>query len=217
MTADTATLQPSRGERRKARTRQALVDAARRLLVSRGTTDVSIEEITSEADVGFGSFYNHFTSKGELFEVAVAEALEEYGAMLDSASTGLEDPAEVYAVGVRMTTRLAATHPAIAQILAQVGYAYVISDSGLAPRAMRDIERGVEAGRFAPVSTPYLAFVATAGCVLAFLQERLARPDRLGDAEADDLAESLLRMLGMTASTARSVAHRPLPALDDRG
>ena len=47
---------PTRVDRRKARTRRALVDAARALLVERGTDDVSIQEITTRADVGFGSF-----------------------------------------------------------------------------------------------------------------------------------------------------------------
>lgn len=43
--------QPTRLDRRKARTRRALVAAARRILAERGTTDVSIQEIT---DTGLG-------------------------------------------------------------------------------------------------------------------------------------------------------------------
>ena len=40
-------------------------------------------EITQAADVGMGSFYNHFDSKEQLFEAAVADVLDAYGAMLD--------------------------------------------------------------------------------------------------------------------------------------
>ncbi len=47
------------------------MSAARALLTSRDPGGVSIQEITDAADLGFGSFYNHFTSKQELFEVAV--------------------------------------------------------------------------------------------------------------------------------------------------
>ena len=65
------TQKQSRQERRKARTRRKLIEAAQDLLAERGTTDVSIQEITERADVGFGSFYNHFETKSELFEVAV--------------------------------------------------------------------------------------------------------------------------------------------------
>ena len=45
------------------------------------------------ADVGFGSFYNHFSSKAELFEAAVADVLDELGALLDQLSVDVDDPA----------------------------------------------------------------------------------------------------------------------------
>lgn len=205
---------PTRLDRRKARTRRALIDAARRILAEQGTTDVSIQEITDAADVGFGSFYNHFESKAELFEVAASEVLEQYGAALDRACEGLSDSAEIYAVGVRMTARLALTQPGVARVLLEVGLSYLDVEQGLAPRALRDIERGIEAGRFT-VANPSVALASTAGCVLAFLRMSLERPDAFDEADADALAEMLLRMLGMTTSSSRSVAHRPLPEVAD--
>ena len=66
----------SRGERRKARTRQMLIDAARVMLAAGNATQASIQEITDAADVGFGSFYNHFSTKSEPFEAAVADVLD---------------------------------------------------------------------------------------------------------------------------------------------
>ena len=203
---------PTRLDRRKARTRRALVGAARRILAERGANDVSIQEITDTADVGFGSFYNHFASKAELFEVAVREVLEEYGASLDRACADLTDSAEIYAVGVRMTARLALTRPAVAQVLLQVGLSYASEEQGLAPRAQRDIRRGIAEGRFT-VEDARLGLISTAGCLLAFLQTALDHPDELDESDADTLAEMLLRMLGMTARSAHAVARRPLPAV----
>lgn len=203
--------QPTRLDRRKARTRRALVDAARALLVERGTDDVSIQEITDRADVGFGSFYNHFTTKAELFEVAVGEALAEHGEYLDAATAGLDDPAEIFAVSYRATAMLADTRPAMARILVQSGPAYMADERGLAPRALRDIRNAVAAGRFT-VTDPYLALVGVAGCLFAYLQTRLAAPERLASSTVEDLTEQVLRMLGMTARSAHAVAHRPLPA-----
>lgn len=205
---------PSRLDRRKARTRQALVDAAKRILASRGTTDVSIQEITDEADVGFGSFYNHFQTKAELFQAAVAEVLDAYGAQLDLSCEGIDDWAERYAVGVRQTARLATTHPAVAHVLALSGTTFLHADTGLAPRALRDIEQGVASGRFR-VENPMVALVTTSGCLLTFLNVRLDSPSTLDDDDADELAEQLLRMLGMTPRSAHAVAHRPLPPLPD--
>ena len=57
----------SRLDRRKARTRQAMIDAAVRLIAEGRGDRASIAEITEEADIGFGSFYNHFDSKEQLF------------------------------------------------------------------------------------------------------------------------------------------------------
>jgi AcrR family transcriptional regulator len=205
-----AAAEGTRLERRKARTRRKLIDAARQLLAERGTTDVSIQDITELADVGFGSFYNHFETKAELFEVAAKEVLEEHGAAVDAACAGLRDSAEIYAVGVRMTAHLAQAQPAVAQVLVQVGFDYAWSEEGLAWRAMRDLRRGFEAGRFTATG-PELGMLATAGCLLAFLTRALEAPDELRDADADALAEMLLRMLGMSARSAAAVAHRPLP------
>lgn len=206
----------TRVDRRKARTRQALIDAAKRILATRGTTDVSIQEITDEADIGFGSFYNHFETKSELFSTAVGEVLDGYGAELDIAAQATDDWAERYAIGVRLTSRLASDQPAVARILAVSGTRYLLSDGGLAPRARRDIERGLAAGRF-QVGNSEVALVNTAGCLIAFVSVQLDAPGTLSEADADELAEQLLRMLGLSAADAHEVAHRPLPALPTIG
>ncbi len=210
--ASEAAAAPRRTDRRRERTRRALVAAARRILAEQGTTDVSIQEITDTADVGFGSFYNHFETKAELFEAAVREVLEEYGAALDEACADLTDSAEIYCVGVRMTARLAHQRPAVAQVLVQVGVTYAWAGEGLGARALRDIERAVADGRFT-VADPRMGLVTTAGCVLAYLQVALEQPDEFGEDDADTMAEMLLRMLGMPSRSAHAVAHRPLPDL----
>ena len=71
----------SRLDRRKARTRQALTDAAVRLIAEGRGDRASIAEITEEADIGFGSFYNHFDSKEPLFQTASEEVLERLDAL----------------------------------------------------------------------------------------------------------------------------------------
>jgi AcrR family transcriptional regulator len=52
----------NRLDRRKAHTRAALINAAQTFIAA-GRTNVAIVEITHAADVGIGSFYNHFHSK----------------------------------------------------------------------------------------------------------------------------------------------------------
>lgn len=138
----------NRFERRRAETRQALVRAARQVLAETGDTSASIQAIAERADVGFGSFYNHFESKTELFDAAVADALEEFGQVIDERVRGIEDPAELVAAGFRLTARMADSHPELLRILRDRGLAHIHSDRGLAPRALRDLEIGIASGRF---------------------------------------------------------------------
>ena len=60
---------------RPARTRTALLDAAHRLIVEKGVAGLRIAEITSEANVALGSFYNHFATKEELVEAVASQTL----------------------------------------------------------------------------------------------------------------------------------------------
>ena len=206
----TETAAANRLDRRKARTRAALISAARQLLARDGGVDVSIQEITELADVGFGSFYNHFATKAELFGAAVAETLEEHGALLDEITASLDDPAEVFAASVRLTVRLHKTHPQIARIMANTGAAYLNSPSGLAPRALRDINKAMDSGRF-EIGDPLVALACAGGAILATLQVLDGNPRAHVDQAADEVAVNLLRMFGVPAKQAREIAARPLP------
>ena len=57
----------SRRERKKSETRQRLLDAAWRLFQEQGYDHTTVAQITEAADVGKGTFYNHFKSKEHLF------------------------------------------------------------------------------------------------------------------------------------------------------
>ncbi|MGW0872905.1 TetR/AcrR family transcriptional regulator [Streptomyces sp. NPDC002740] len=202
----------NRFERRRAETRQALVRAARQILAETGDTSASIQAIAERADVGFGSFYNHFESKTELFDAAVKDALEELGRAFDQHLQGIDDPAELVAAGFRLSARLADSRPELMQVLRHRGLGHIHSDTGLAPRAVRDLDVGIASGRFT-VGDPTVALTALGGSLLALLELRFARPDLDADEAASNLAEMLLRMLGVPAKDARDVARRPLPDL----
>ena len=195
---------PNRLDRRKARTRAALVRAAQACIAG-GRTNVPILEITQAADVGMGSFYNHFQSKEELFHAAVEDALDGFGALLDELTEGLEDPAVIFAQSFRLTGRLHRRQPELSKVLLHNGLAIAGSDKGLAPRARRDIEAAVTAGRFT-VRDPQLALVIVAGAALCLGQLLHDHPERDDAEAADQVTEDMLRMLGLPADEARQSA-----------
>ena len=210
----TGTAAANRTDRRKARTRQALLDAAVRLIAEGRSGRVSIQEITDEADIGFGSFYNHFSSKEELFQSASEETLERWAEMIDAACSELDDPAEVFAVSVRTSGRLAWTHPEMAGFITGAGFDLLDATRGLAPRALRDIRAGRAAGRFT-VADPEIALSAVLGGLVGLLRLHARQPRRVTEASVDALAEESLRLLGLPAGQARRLAHLPLPAVPD--
>ena len=205
----------NRLQRRKERTRAALVRAAQRL-IAEGRVNVPVLEITQAADVGMGSFYNHFESKEQLFQAAVADVLDAHGALLDRLTASIEDPAETFATSFRLTGRLFRQRPQESEILLANGSALLSSDRGLAPRALRDIQAAADAGRFR-VDDPELALAVAGGALLglgALLREDRDRDDAHA---ADTVTENVLRLFGLSADEAHSICLRPLPDLDAWG
>jgi AcrR family transcriptional regulator len=68
----------NRLKRRKHCTRSALIKAAQGFIPV-GRLNMPVLEITQAAEVGMGSFYNHFTAKEQLFQAALDEAFDMFG------------------------------------------------------------------------------------------------------------------------------------------
>ena len=137
-----------RGARRKRETRQRLLSAALRLMAKKGMEGVAINEITEAADVGFGSFYNHFESKEAIYAAVMGWVFEDFADALDRLVQDLTDPAEVVSVCVRHTLLRAQSDPVWGQFLIREGYSVRSLERGLGQRLLRDIRKGLESGRF---------------------------------------------------------------------
>jgi AcrR family transcriptional regulator len=200
---------PSRGARRRASTRAALIDGARAVFAHKGVDATAIAEITEEADVGFGSFYNHFASKEEIAEVVLTQAIQEQGDAVAVLTADLEDPAEVVSVAHRHFVTAARSDPDWARVLIRLDVSHRVATAALGPHARRDLQRGIEAKRF-DVPDPAVAFWAAGGALLAVMRGVL--DGELGASADVHHAESVLRMLGLPALDAAEIARRPLPA-----
>ena len=82
--------------------------------------------------------------------------------------------------------------------------------SGLAPRALRDIQAGQATGRFT-VPDAEIALSAVAGGLLGLLRTCQRHPERVTEATVDQLTEAELRMLGVPADEAARLTALPLP------
>jgi AcrR family transcriptional regulator len=206
------TQQPNRLDRRKARTRSALIQAAQ-TLIAEGRTNVPILEITQAADIGMGSFYNHFETKEQLFEAAVEDVMDGYGQLLDRITGQIEDPAEVFAASFRLTGRLHRREPELSKVLLNNALRLLSAPNGLAPRARRDIDAATKDGRF-DVKDLDVAVTMAAGALIALGQLLHDQPERDVDETTDRITEDLLRMFGMTRRQAQRICAMPLPEFD---
>lgn len=211
-----------RGARRKRETREKLLDAAFRLFGERGVDAVAINDITEAADVGFGSFYNHFDSKEAIYDAVVDSVFGAFGDTLERLTSDIEDPAEVVAICVRHTILRAHAEPLWGRFFLREGFKPSAMTRGLGARLLRDIQRGVAAKRF---DTPdvLMALMMAGGCVLSTVATQAAMPGQGARAkqtglETKDLpnraAAAILEALGLTRAEAQNLVTRPLPRIE---
>lgn len=195
-----------RRSRRREETRRKLIDAGRALFASQGVDATRINEITELADVGFGSFYNHFADKEELVDAVMSEVAEEQGSIVDERTRDFDDPAAVVAFAHAHFVGLARENPSFGQLLIRLDASHRVMSQALGPRALRDIQRGLDDGRFT-FEPAGAAVLATGGALLGTMRGVV---DGVLDTDADRAhVTAVLRMLGLApddaAETARSI------------
>ncbi|MEU8378309.1 helix-turn-helix domain-containing protein [Streptosporangium sp. NPDC048865] len=176
-------------DRKRARTRQTLVDAATELFERHGYDETTVADIAAAADIGTRTFFSYFASKEELLfpegDARVRAAIEAI------ASRGPDDgPAEVLLRALRrvgddsddMTSRLAALRLRLIRTVPAV--------RGRAFQLQHDAQREI-AGHLAAAFPERLDEVGAAaltgafvGAVTGALQVLLEDPGRIGDPAA---------------------------------
>ena len=63
-------------DRRKKKTRQAVYDAFTTLLEEKTYSNITVQEIIDEADIGRSTFYSHFETKDELLKALCSEIFD---------------------------------------------------------------------------------------------------------------------------------------------
>ncbi len=71
---------PNRAQRRKARTAQAIIEAAEQQFLEHGYGPTTLEAIADAADVAVGSIYSHFAGKDDLYLAVMERAVAELDA-----------------------------------------------------------------------------------------------------------------------------------------
>src|SRR5688500_15403860 len=81
----------NRYQRRKEKTRQELLAAAKKVLAEKGYHNTKIADIAVEADIGVGTFYLYYSTKEALFFELVEETARLLKEEIDHARAQVED------------------------------------------------------------------------------------------------------------------------------
>ena len=195
---------------RQRRNRAALVDAGYRVISDKGVDAATMQEIAEIADVGAGTIYSYFKSKDDLAVAVMEKVMHRLALRIEEVTDTFEDPAQVYAFGVRTVIEAATGDTRWRRLLNR---SEVIADAmfrRMGPFAMRDLENATKAGRFKISNvevTWKMATYAIIGVGLAITRGELPR------SAIDETVVRCLCMAGVSVDQAHDLANRPRPPL----
>ncbi len=206
--ADQADDALTRGHKKKARTRQQLIDAALRIYARKGAGDLALNELAEEAGVSNGTVYNYFRTREEVLEAVGIALAEQFSLQITAVSVGITRGAERLAIGVRMFIRQAQQDPEWAGALVSVIHYDQAIRSGMAVYVRHDLQTGFEQGDFSYVDVEIamaLVVSAAVGAITAIIEGRsVPQHDSI-------IAEMILLALGASAQQAKHIAYLSMP------
>jgi AcrR family transcriptional regulator len=107
----------NRNDRRRQRTRETILSAAERVFRRKGIDSTTVNDVTEEADVAYGSFYNHFKSIEEVVSALLEASLRRVAERTETILQKAERVELLPCVGARVIMRTLWQDPAIRWML----------------------------------------------------------------------------------------------------
>lgn len=188
------------------RTRNALIDAGRKLFSERPVDAVTIDDIVRAAGVGKGSFYNHFPDRSSLCEEIADEIRARVENAVTRANLYVEDPASRLARGVCTYARFVLDDHERARVLARVHTGHQALGAPINKGLVEDLRAGLARGRFR-IPTLEAGALFVLGTAQAGFLRLLGEPSPvIAVTLAQQLCDLLLRGLGLPEAEATLIA-----------
>jgi AcrR family transcriptional regulator len=206
-----------RGDRRRQRTRSAIIAAGQQLFATRPIEGVSIDDIVEAADVAKGSFYNHFDDKEGLAATIVELVQGDSEHHIFVANQDVTDAAARVARALAVMVRYAHDHPDRVQALLLLSTRRGAVNAPINAGVTHDIRIGLETGRFNSISpeSGVLIVIGLVSVAVDFLSGpgATASPSRV----VAEMGAALLRALGVEPGEALRVAAEASELLPEWG
>lgn len=193
-----------------------LVESALHVFAHKGADAAVIDDVIAMAGVSRGTFYNYFRTNEELLADVVKALGNELLALVESEVVQCKDPAERLSTGVRMALRTMQAHPLLAQFVARSGLAMASSNSLALAYLPRDIQAGMDLGRFhlSSVQVGLVLVLGTAHAAVAAMTLPLSAHGPLPENHAEEVTYHLLLGLGMSKAHARKLVNIPIKPIE---
>lgn len=200
---------PAVAAMRREKMRARLIEAAVLVAASKGLEKAAIDDITLQAAVSRGTFYNHFLSVPDLMSAAQEELGNEIAVATHAAVFATPDPDERLARAISVYLATARSYPMVAQFISALGMQGLGTETLIAQLLYPYLAAGVATGDFCdlPLMLAFDLMAATASATLL----REARGETI-DPEA--LIAVLLRGVGVARDRAQELAQMPMQPLE---
>lgn len=208
-TPESSSQKLTRGHKKKARTRQTLIDAALRIYAQKGIGELHLNQLAHEAQVSNGTVYNYFRTREEVLEAVGIELAGQFSLRISELSQSVKSGAERLSIGVRMFIEYTRLDPVWASAVVRV-YQYDQNIRSTVVNSLRsDLQLGVAQGDF-EVANEDIAMRMVSSSTMGVMTAVL---DGCQPEQVDSIAaESILLSLGMEKNDAKRVAYLSLPA-----
>jgi AcrR family transcriptional regulator len=191
---------------RAARTKAALVAAGRRLFSQRPIDAVTVDDIVQAAEVGKGSFYNHFADREALARAIAAQIRASIESAVARANAGIDDPARRLARAVCTYWRFALDEPEQAGVLVHIHTGHTSLTAPLNHGLVEDLETGLATGRF-DIATVESGALYVLGVTQLALVRIVQQPNpAFAISLSQQMCALVLRGLGIPATEADQIA-----------
>ena len=199
----------TRGYKKKARTRQQLVNAAVRIYAHKGAGELALHELAQEAGVASGTVYNYFRTKEEVLNAVGIALAEELSHQVTSVCEGVTDGAERFSIGVRTFVRQAEQDPEWAGALINVVRYAEGMRSAVAESIRNDLRIGRKQGHFHYDEEDIAVGLVVSGVMSVMVGIVEGRGVKGQDAI---VTKMLLQALGMDGQAATHLVNKPVPS-----
>jgi AcrR family transcriptional regulator len=204
-------LRPHGYFRKREKTRARLLEAAKRVMAGKGVEATTIAEIAAAADVAPGTFYNYFTTREEILDAVAASLVEEFRRVMAAIQHTVDDPAERISVAIRLFLERVRDDTLWGWFMARYAPSLpILRDQTRDIIRSRIVKEGLARKRFRLPSTRAVGDLITGTTVTAL---RSILEGRLSLDVAGEVAELVLRGLGVPLAEAHAIAIRPIPSL----